>query len=439
MSQAYNYPYDPTGKKIENLVKDYPITLDRTGARAFALTGPFYGNSLKVRNKNNQTVELKENEHYRLLYIHEELFDIVDYPVFSIVYFYNVDIVGEYLADYQLLGGNRQGNASVIQQMISNIANDSSDITLESIIDFPSVLPPEGHLHHISNTYGYENAIDIFRQMLDFLRSADKDLGLNITNQINGINDKYNVLLELISDLENGSGESTLEILNRIDELNDNITDLTDRVIVLENSMSTLVESVQNDINKLNSEVQTNRDNHNAFVEDIESRMSSAEDAINRNVLELESLNSNLLNLTTTINQIQQTLLNHKDLIDALTLRAEALEAKDIELQNNINSLKNKGEYTARLLTASTTITNAQNKHVVQHNGPFTLPLLDSVPQGHVLTFFIQSGFAPEFRVGKSSTERLHWEGSYDTSLKVEDKYCITLVKTALQTWGIYI
>ncbi|MFX3724999.1 hypothetical protein ACJBP2_10400, partial [Streptococcus suis] len=82
--------------------------------------------------------------------------------------------------------------------------------------------------------------------------------------------------------------------------------------------------------------------------------------------------------------------------INALKNRAENLETKDIQLQQNINDLINHGETTATLLTAATTLATNKNKHVVQHNGHFILPVITNVEDGHVMTFYIQSGTAPQ-------------------------------------------
>ena len=438
MSEAYNYPYDPTGAKVTNLVKDFPITLDRTGARAFALSGPFYGLSLKVRNKLNQSIVLEENKDYRLLYIHEELFGITDGPVFSIVHFYNTEINGDYLADFQMLGGNNQGNASIIDQMINNIENDSRDVYLENIIDFPSVLPPEGHLHHIANTYGYENAIDVFTQILAYLRAADVDLGLNITNQVNGINDMYNYLLQLISDLEQTGDDSTQTVSETISDLQDALASLAERVATLEFDTKNFATTTTATLDKFNAEIKANRDNLAAYIKSNSEALVVINQTLTVYAEQFTSLNQDISNILITLEQHTNTFTNHQSQIDELKNRATKNETDIENLGNLIEYNESRSLIVTWLLDKATTMPLSHSHFVARHNGNHILPLLTDAPTGHTIRIMCHQGYAPVFVVNKASTERIQYMGQTDTSVKLQDIYSMTFVKLSSTIWGLY-
>lgn len=439
MSEAYNYPYDPTGAKVSNLVKDFPITLDRTKARAFALSGPFYGKTLKVRNTLNQSIVLEENKDYRLLYIHEELFGITDGPVFSIVHFYNSEINGEYLADFQMLGGNNQGNASIIDQMINNIENDSRDVYLENIIDFPSVLPPEGHLHHISNTYGYENAIDVFKQILAYLRAADVDLGLNITNQVNGINDKYNYLIQLISDLEQTGDDSTQSVSETILDLQEAITDLTERVATLERDTVNFKTVTNSTLDKFNSEIKANRDNLATFIGTTNSAIERIDAVLEVFAKQFSDLNKDLANILITLDQHSSTFTNHQEQINALKLKIEQnVQAMDA-LGQRIDENEQKSLLVTWLLDKATVLPLTHSHFVARHRGNHTLPDLTATPTGHTIRIMKHVDIDPIFVVKKTSSERIQYLGQTDTSVKLTDVYSMTFVKLSSTIWGLYV
>jgi len=438
MAQAYDYPYDPTGTKGTNLVKDFPIKLDRTNARALALTGPFYGRTLTVRSKLNQSIVLKENVDYRLLYIHEELFDLVDSPVYSIVYFHNADINGDYLADFQMLGGNKQGNASIIQQMIDNIKNDSRDVYLENIIDFPSVLPPEGHLHHIANTYGYENAIDIFNQILAYLRAADNELGLNITNQINGINTKYNELLALISDMEDSNSEGLDSIRTQIDAILEDIAELKRRVTALEEALDTFKQTTNASLSKNSAEIKANRDAIAALADSVNDRFTTVNNALSVHDQQFTDVNKELSEVSTTLDQHGQTFTNHQGQIDLLKGRVTVNEDDIEELKSKTTSIGNDNSNIAKVLTSATAITTTVSNVVAHHNGNHTLPSLSSVDTGHLIQVHIHSGYKPVFVVKNTGSERVSYLGDTDTSIKFEDTLTMTFVKISSNTWGVY-
>lgn len=438
MAEAYDYPYDPTGTKGTNLVKDFPIKLDRTNARALALTGPFYGKTLTIRSKLNQSIVLKENTDYRLLYIHEELFDLVDGPVYSIVYFNNSDINGDYLADFQVLGGNKQGNASIIQQMIDNIKNDSRDIYLENIIDFPSVLPPEGHLHHIANTYGYENAIDIFNQILAYLRAADNELGLNITNQINGINQKYNELLELISEMEDSNSEGLGSIRTQIDSILQDIEELKRRVTALEEALDTFKQTTNAELEKNRAEIKTNRDDIATLADSVNERFTVVNNALGVHDEQFTAVNTELSKVSTKLDEHGQTFTNHQGQIDDLKNRVGVNEDDIEELKSRTETISGNYSSVAKVMISPTAIPTTVSHVVAHHNGNHTLPSLSSVDTGHVIQVHIHSGYKPVFVVKNTGSERVTYLGQTDTSIRFEDTLTMTFVKISSTQWGVY-
>lgn len=439
MAEAYDYPYDPTGIKGTNFVKDFPVKLDRNTARAFALTGPFFGRSLSIRSKLNPSIVLQENVDYRLLYIHEELFDLVDSPVYSIVYFFNKELNGEYLADFNLLGGNRQGNASIIKQMIDNIKNDSRDIYLENIIDFPSVLPPEGHLHHIANTYGYENAIDVFNQILAYLRAADTDLGLNITTQINGINEKYNELLALITSMEDENTEGYQELLTAMEQITTDLNGLRERVLLLEDGFSTFKQTTVSDIEKANAEIKSNRDGLALFKTSTSDTLASINNTIDVFNGKFTNIDSELSKLDTFIEETRSSLTDKQEQISELTDRVQVNEDDIAALKRRANEADGVSSSVARVLTGSTNLVPEDTLLLANHVGPHILPALSSVEMGQLIQVWIDHNVDPTFQVRNNGSERISYQGFTDTVVKLDDKYSMTFIKKSATQWGLYV
>lgn len=344
MADLYKLPYDPKGTNSENRIPDHEVKLEPNGQRAFHLGGPFHSNSVKVRKKSDPNVELVLNKDYKFLYIEESYFDLISGPVNHIIYFFNKNINGEYLVDLQLVGGSKVGSAMAIQRMLDNITQSRDKIFIEDIVDFPSVLPGEKHVHNIADTYGYEKAVELCIQVKNILESMDENLSDNLVERINVINSKYNSLFETLTNLTESMGDSGNAVNLLIEQLNAELDDLNNQLVVLKNLVTSNKNSADQsfiEINTKHSDLKKSFDSHvstyNSKVEAIDKKAVENATAANQNKEALRSLagdvqrnaesisgiNAAIKTLNDNLGSTDQTLSNLIDKVNDLVAFAE--------------------------------------------------------------------------------------------------------------------
>lgn len=262
------YPYDPTGKSPDNLVRgevhDIPPLTQRIIATRY---GAFYKDSLIVTHKG-KTLTL--NQDYELAGFYQEATAEVGQDVYVLIYFTNEDIIGDVELTYQIVGGDFTGIWETVQSYIDVLLVDPRKPRWDDVINKPQLYAPKEHFHSIDDVYG----IDILIPILEEIRYA---IGKVNTMALTSVYEKLTRMDRRVDEklaaydsqfaekIAGADFAQQLELLkvgvkevkDRLTEiendttLSEQIKELKKKDVFLQNQLASSVETLQNSINTL--------------------------------------------------------------------------------------------------------------------------------------------------------------------------------------------
>ncbi len=219
--KKYIYPLDTTGTAISNRVAAERQTISPGQGAAFNFfipkAGPYFGESLQVRHvATNQW--LTRGLDFEPSYLFFAAAETAQTGIYGAVTILNTAYVGTFEITYQSLGGTYTYDEQSLLQILAATQLDPRTTRWDNIIGDPSLFPSDDHLHHMSQSYGYESLVAIARELLtkftmqtgqikDYI-DAHKD-DLNNPHQVNllllGIERFENVYLSPIQEMLTGT------------------------------------------------------------------------------------------------------------------------------------------------------------------------------------------------------------------------------------------
>lgn len=226
------YPFDPTGVSRDNLVRNETHTLPPVNNRIIApRLGAFYSNSLVVKYNNKILVK---DEDYELAALYHDATVDTGQDVHVLIYFKNLEIDGDIVIDYQVVGGQFTGVWETIQQYVNVLLVDPRRVRWDDILNKPEQYAPLDHFHDINDVYGLNHLVpklEEIRQAVIRIRSKEmRKVYDRILKIKRDVEDKIQIANDVIL-------RNVLERVNNTDELNtlkSQIRSLTTKVTALE-------------------------------------------------------------------------------------------------------------------------------------------------------------------------------------------------------------
>lgn len=146
------YPYDPTGRSPDNLVRTerHVVTIDGNNV-FFPRYGAYFNDSLVVK-QGEKTLVL--NQDYQLSFFWQDATIQVGKPISLAFNFINDKIIGEIQIDYQVVGGEWAGSVEAIEQLKQNPPDKHRNVFWDEVIGKPEAWQPTRHIHHVNDVYG---------------------------------------------------------------------------------------------------------------------------------------------------------------------------------------------------------------------------------------------------------------------------------------------
>lgn len=360
------YPYDPTGRSPDNLVRTerHIVTIDGNNV-FFPRYGAYFNDSLVIK-QGEKTLVL--NQDYQLSFFWQDATIQVGKPISLAFNFINDKIIGEIQIDYQVVGGEWAGSVEAIEQLKQNPPDKHRNVFWDEVIGKPEAWQPTRHIHHVNDVYGLTPLVLAVEEMKRSLENQsvlklksvyDRFLKLkqyveaNISNSDNvgqalkNYSAQMEEKLKSISDrneVERLIAEAKSQTLRKVDEkydprvqaLETNKEEVARTLTTLANEgrdllakinankaniatnrrdIDALKQKQQSDIDTLTTKVnQNNEDQHNAIqrldtkttteLARVENQLASATNTLNDKLIEKETA------LTTSINEKVGALTN---------------------------------------------------------------------------------------------------------------------------------
>lgn len=146
------YPYDPTGRSPDNLVRTerHVVTIDGNNV-FFPRYGAYFNDSLVVK-QGEKTLVL--NQDYQLSFFWQDATIQVGKPISLAFNFINDKIIGEIQIDYQVVGGEWAGSVEAIEQLKQDPPDKHRNVFWDEVIGKPEAWQPTRHIHHVNDVYG---------------------------------------------------------------------------------------------------------------------------------------------------------------------------------------------------------------------------------------------------------------------------------------------
>lgn len=155
-TKVIKYPLDTTGKSKDNLVLAEPHVVPRDNSRAFAtFYGPFYTDSLVVRQKGNVT-PLKPGTDYKPIMLYQDATVMLGLSVSAAIIITNKSLGNDFEIDYQVVGGPFSLSSSAVSDLFEALELDNRKVNWVDVLGKPVRFPPAPHLHDADDLYGME-------------------------------------------------------------------------------------------------------------------------------------------------------------------------------------------------------------------------------------------------------------------------------------------
>lgn len=170
--QQFEYPFDPNGTLPSNLITDENHTISASAGLSYNFIvprkAPFFGDSLIVRHPASGRV-LDVGVDYVPSYLFEQQSNTSPHlMVYGGISLLTTEFEGSTLSiEYQTLGGQYTLDEQQVLSILANAHIDPRITSWESVSFKPGEYHPDAHLHHISNTVGWDQVVEVLRLIAD--------------------------------------------------------------------------------------------------------------------------------------------------------------------------------------------------------------------------------------------------------------------------------
>ena len=365
------YPYDPTGRSLDNLVRTerHVVTIDGNNV-FFPRYGAYFNDSLVVK-QGEKTLVL--NQDYQLSFFWQDATIQVGKPISLGFNFINDKIIGEIQIDYQVVGGEWAGSVEAIEQLKQNPPDKHRNVFWDEVIGKPEAWQPTRHIHHVNDVYGLtplvlaveemkrslenqsvlklKSVYDRFLKLKQYVEaniSNSDDVGQALKNYSAQMEEK----LKSISDrneVERLIAEAKSQTLRKIDEKYDpRVQALETNKAEVARTLTTLANEGRDLLSKINANkanIATNRRDIDALKQKQQSDIDTLTTKVNQNNEDQHNAIQRLDTKTTTeLARVENQLASATNTLnDKLTEKESALTASINEkvgaLTNRINEV----------------------------------------------------------------------------------------------------
>lgn len=365
------YPYDPTGRSPDNLVRTerHVVTIDGNNV-FFPRYGAYFNDSLVVK-QGEKTLVL--NQDYQLSFFWQDATIQVGKPISLAFNFINDKIIGEIQIDYQVVGGEWAGSVEAIEQLKQNPPDKHRNVFWDEVIGKPEAWQPTRHIHHVNDVYGLtplvlaieemkrslenqsvlklKSVYDRFLKLKQYVEaniSNSDDVGQALKNYSAQMEEKLKSLSDR-NEVERLIAEAKSQTIRKIDEKYDpRVQALETNKEEVARTLTTLANEGRDLLAKINANktnIATNRRNIDALKQKQQSDIDTLTTKVNQNNEDQHNAIQRLDTKTTTeLARMENQLASATNTLnDKLTEKETALTASINEkvgaLTNRINEV----------------------------------------------------------------------------------------------------
>lgn len=198
MTNLIQYPLDPTGLEIDNLITDeIHANVDTLTGIIIPVFGDFFTESLVVKN-NTDAILARDDDYVPIEFNQTDSLKYGKEICRGILVLTNKNL-SPFKITYQALGGERSYSNENLLTVMSEKILPPQPVEFTDIYDAPTQFKPSNHLHDIEEVYGFERivaalnrvkvAIEIgsfpaFQSLLGFLDSALLKIRIDMKNYL---------------------------------------------------------------------------------------------------------------------------------------------------------------------------------------------------------------------------------------------------------------
>lgn len=198
-TKVIKYPLDTTGKSKDNLVLAEPHVVPRDNSRAFAtFYGPFYTDSLVVRQKGNVT-PLKKGTDYKPIMLYQDATVMLGLSVSAAIIITNKSLGSEFEIDYQVVGGPFSLSSSAVSDLFEALELDNRKVNWVDVLGKPVRFPPAPHLHDADDLYGMEFVTEALENLRIAILTGDVASHEQIYDYIDRVKDLIYIDIDKIN------------------------------------------------------------------------------------------------------------------------------------------------------------------------------------------------------------------------------------------------
>lgn len=331
----FQYPLDLKGTLTSNAVS-IPVVLGSGKVnRSFAFpAGPFYADSFKLRATNSPTTPYKRGTDYELIFAHPAYMKLSgNKEVVMAVVVTNSSIPTDIIVTAQVVGGPMSANVTAIENAIAILGIDNKKVNFADLIDFPDTLPGAPAFKDVGDIFGFEYVITLLSGILDAIGSGDA------------------VQLEKIKDIIGDIKNNFLDALNAHINATGNVhnLDIHDVDGLTAAEIRALIAGVQAAIDATLVQIGDLKAADTALggrIDAIVSSLTTFNDQLNtvdqnyqKMTLIVANLNSLVLTLQKTVNELKQTAVGLQDQIDDLKSGAGDAQQQIDQLRVDLTAL----------------------------------------------------------------------------------------------------
>ncbi|ANZ49537.1 putative virion structural protein [Erwinia phage Wellington] len=331
----FQYPLDLKGTLTSNAVS-IPVVLGSGKVnRSFAFpAGPFYADSFKLRATNSPTTPYKRGTDYELIFAHPAYMKLSgNKEVVMAVVVTNSSIPTDIIVTAQVVGGPMSANVTAIENAIAILGIDNKKVNFADLIDFPDTLPGAPAFKDVGDIFGFEYVITLLSGILDAIGSGDA------------------VQLEKIKDIIGDIKNNFLDALNAHINATGNVhnLDIHDIDGLTATEIRALIAGVQAAIDATLVQIGDLKAADTALggrIDAIVSSLTTFNDQLNtvdqnyqKMTLIVANLNSLVLTLQKTVNELKQTAVGLQDQIDDLKSGAGDAQQQIDQLRVDLTAL----------------------------------------------------------------------------------------------------
>lgn len=191
------YEIDTNGTSADNKITDEVHTLVKgKKLRAVSpLKGAFYTSSMKIKNKITEEYLVPLSD-YIFVELYESLSIKYNKDIAGVVIITNAEIQGDYVFEYQVVGGYFNPSTEPLSNFINNKSAEVLSIEKWAELNNPGFFLPSPLVHELGTNYGFEYAVYAIERIRSAVMRADSSAYDYILNYIK---DFISGLIDLIN------------------------------------------------------------------------------------------------------------------------------------------------------------------------------------------------------------------------------------------------